>query len=276
MDFQTLPETFWHCAVSLNGRKSGDRAVINDLNRDKLLKEIVGPWHASRPFTVAGLVVRSKDIVSEIKITHTEQPKSFYSDQHYASMRGSGIVDMATNTAYIPLQKGTDYTGPLLFEELGIEMPAADEQLITRLCERVPAAARILSKRRAGKPPFDFSDEYDVQDFVHALIRAYVKYSVQEDPIGKIAGTKSSRADISIEEIGVLIEIKFVRSPDDQKELVKQFSEDLVLYTKWAPLRTLLYVVFNSSDLADPEALTKLDGKHIVAGKTFVSKMILI
>lgn len=249
---------------------------MNDLTIDRLLREIVEPWHAGRLFTIGGRIIRKPSEVLEIKITQTQEPQKAYAERHVASMRGTNVIDMATDTRYLPIWQGIDHTSELLFSELTSEPPIADEQMIVTLCQRAPSAARILSNRRRGKPAFTFSDEYDVQDFIHALIRAYVKYSVQEDPIGKIAGTKSSRADISIEDLGILIEVKFVRTPDDQKELVKQFSEDLVLYTKWAPLKTLLYVVFNSSDLADPEALTKLDGKKDILGCVFKSKMILI
>jgi hypothetical protein len=49
------------------------------------------------------------------------------------------------------------------------------------------------------------------------MIRGYLKYSVQEDPLPKVSGAKAGRADISIEEIGVLIEIEYVRGPEDQK-----------------------------------------------------------
>jgi hypothetical protein len=191
-------------------------------------------------------------------------------------MSSAGIVDMRTNTSLIPLQDGTDYTNPLLFESLAAELPPADEELIVHLCKRVPQAHKPVLHRRAGKPPFNIEDEYDVQDFVHALVRAYLKYSVQEDPIGKIGGVKASRADISIEDIGVLIEAKFVRSPGDQKEIVKQLSEDLVLYTKWGPLKVLVFVVYNSHDLPDAEALMKLEGNQTVMGKSFRTRIVLI
>lgn len=276
MNASSLPDKFWHCSVSVQGRKAAEHSVVNDLTRERLLKDIVEPWHAGRPFTIGGRIIRRKDEASHIQIAHTPEPQEAYSQRHYASMQASGIADMVTDTRYLPLSEGTDYTSDLLFAELRPELPSADDQLVITLCQRVPAAARILSNRRMDKPGFKLTDEYDVQDFIHALIRAYVKYSVQEDPIGKIAASRSSRADIAIEDIGVLIEVKFVRSPDDQKQIVKDFSEDLVLYTKWAPLRTLVYVIYNSGDLSDPEALVKLDGRKEIAGKVFHSKMVLI
>ncbi|GFM64996.1 hypothetical protein PSCICJ_11140 [Pseudomonas cichorii] len=123
--------------------------------------------------------------------------------------------------------------------------------------------------------PYEVKDEYDVQDLLHALIRGYVKYSVQEDPLPKVAGAKSGRADISIEELGVLIELKYVHGPEDQKRLFEEYSQDLVLYAQWAPLKTLIYLVYNSADLRDPEAFEKLASEQEINGKRFAVKMVL-
>jgi hypothetical protein len=91
---------------------------------------------------------------------------------------------------------------------------------------RLPQAARILANRqRRSKVPFEISDEYDVQDLLHAVLRAYLKYSVQEDPIPKAAGTRSGRADISVKDLGFLIEVKYVRAPDDQRRIFDEFSQ---------------------------------------------------
>jgi hypothetical protein len=81
--------------------------------------------------------------------------------------------------------------------------------------------------------------------------------------------------DISIEEIGTLIEVKYVRGPDDQRRIFEEYSQDLVLYTKWPHLRTLVFVIYNSSNLRDPEALGKLGGKQDVDGKRFEVRMVL-
>jgi len=136
---------------------------------------------------------------------------------------------------------------------------SCDVSLIIRLCKRIRNAARILENRKQkDKTPYLIKDEYDVQDLLHALIRGYMKYSVQENTLEKSAGTRASRPDISIEDLGVLIEVKYVRSPKDQKRIVNEFSQDLVLYAKWKPLKTLVLVIYNSDTLRDPEALEKL------------------
>ncbi|WFU74175.1 hypothetical protein [Bradyrhizobium sp. CB2312] len=90
-----------------------------------------------------------------------------------------------------------------------------------------------------------------------------------------MAGTKSSRADISVEELGTLIEIKYVHGPSDQKRIFEEYSQDLVLYAKWPHLKTLVFLIYNSGDLRDPDEFSKLGGMQEVAGRRFSVEVVL-
>ena len=274
LDLANPPERFWHCSVKVTGEK--DHSVVNDLSFSEIKRTIVGPWNEGKPFTVSGTVIRSSASVSEIKITHTPNMQQSYADQHNAGMRASGIADLATNRRMLPLRQGTDYTYELLFAGTSTEPQAPDAAMIEQICKRLPHAARVLALRsRKGKAPFEISDEYDVQDLLHATLRAYLKYSVQEDPLPKVAGAKSSRIDVSIEELGVLIEVKYVRGPEDQKRIFEEYSQDLVLYAEWAHLKTLIYLIYNADDLRDPEAFEKLSATQEIGGKRFNVRVVL-
>jgi hypothetical protein len=271
---KTYPEKYWHCSVIRVGSK--EHATVNDLTFAELQRQIVEPWLGSRSFTVSGTIVRSSDQVEEIRIAHTPRPQQFYADKHNAEMKASGIMDMATNRELLPIWEGNDYTFELLFSGKTEIVPEADVALVERICRRIANAARIVSNRqRKDKEPYVIEDEYDVQDLLHAVLRAYLKYSVQEDPLQKVAGTRSGRADISIENLSVLIEVKYAYGPDDQKRIFDDFSQDLVLYAAWQPLKTLLFVIYNSSDLRDPESLEKLSGIKEIDGKRFNTVVIL-
>jgi len=274
LDLANPPEKFWHCAVKITGEKNP--SVINDLSFSELKRTIVDPWNDGKPFAVSGAVVRSSTSVSEIKITHTSEPQRSYAERHDAEMRASGIADMATNRRLLPLRQGTDTTFELLFSGKATEPQSPDAALIEQICKRLPHAARVLALRsRKGKLPFEIADEYDVQDLLHATLRAYLKYSVQEDPLPKVAGAKSSRIDVSIEELGILIEVKYVRGPEDQKRIFEEYSQDLVLYAEWTHLKTLIYLVYNSDDLRDPEAFEKLSSTQEIGGKRFNVRVVL-
>jgi hypothetical protein len=274
IDLANPPEKFWHCAVKITGEK--DHSIVNDLSFAELQRTIVDPWANGKPFTVSGTVVRSTASVGEIKITHTKTPQETYAERHNSRMKANGISDLATNRRMLPLKQGTDLTYELLFSGTATEPQAPDAAMVEQICKRLPYAARILALRsRKGKAPFEISDEYDVQDLLHATLRAYLKHSVQEDPLPKVAGAKSSRIDVSIEELGILIEVKYVRGPEDQKRIFEEYSQDLVLYAEWAHLKTLIYLIYNSDDLRDPEAFEKLSATQEIGGKRFNVRVVL-
>jgi hypothetical protein len=274
MDLSNPPPKYRHCRVKLAGTKT--YSVVNDLTFDRLERTIIAPWNSSRPFTVAGAVIRGPGDVSEIRIEHTNHPKDHYAQEHNARMRSSSVADMATDRRLLPFSRGTDATFDLLFSGQSQQPTEPDVEIIKRVCRRLPQAARILAVRsRKGKVPFEITDEYDVQDLLHTVLRAYVKHSVQENPLPKVAGAKSARADISIDELGILIEIKFVRAPEDQKRIFEEFSQDLVLYSQWPHLKFLLMLIYNSKGLRDAEAFEKLSSTQEVGGRRFEVEVIL-
>jgi len=262
------PEKYWHCYVKLEGKTS--YAVENDLSFEQLSVRILTPWHQSTPFTVSGKIINKNSKVEEIKVTQTDEPKQVWADRHDAERSANNVCDLATDRSLLPVWYGTNHTYELLFAGKKEDAPDADLALVECLCSRIRCAANILCNRtRKGKQSYVINDEYDVQDLLHSVLRAYLKYSVQEDPMSKVAGTRSGRADISIQDLGILIEVKYVRSPNDQKSIFDDFSRDLMLYASWIPLKTLLYVIYNSGDLSDPEALQKLSGPKEINGKRF-------
>lgn len=268
------PEKYWHCYVKLEANKA--YAVENDLSFAALTERILMPWHQSCPFVVSGKIISRNTAIEEIKVTQTKESAQAWAQDHNARMEARGIGDLATDRKMLPVRKGNDYTYELLFAGKKEQAPDADLALVERVCTRIGYAARILCNRpRKGKKSYAISDEYDVQDLLHAVLRAHLKYSVQEDPLAKVAAARSGRIDISVEDLGILIEVKYVRSPKDQKAIFDDFSRDLVLYAAWKPLKTLLYVIYNSSDLADPEALQKLGGSKEIADKRFDVRIVL-
>ncbi|MBX9721174.1 MAG: hypothetical protein K2X81_07260, partial [Candidatus Obscuribacterales bacterium] len=96
--------------------------------------------------------------------------------------------------------------------------PSTEIRLILQLCSRLNHSAKILNRRRAGKQSFEITDEYDVQDLLQAVLRAYFKYSISEEPISKLSGS-SSRADFAIQDLGVIIEAKYVHGPNEQDRI---------------------------------------------------------
>lgn len=271
------PDKYWHCLVALPGpKKEARQGIRNDFTFEELKREVIDPWREGRRFTVSGTVVTDKGLVSEIRIVHTQHPMQTYADKHYAELAAAGILTLSDGRL-VPFSNGKDYTNELLFALDAISAPAPSVALLLQLCERLPQTARFLASRREGKQPYKISDEYDVQDLLHATIRAYFKYSIDEEPIGKVGGARSARSDIAIPDLNTLIEVKYVHGPRDQQRIVEEFAQDLLLYTAWSPLQTFIYMVYNSADLRDPEAVSRLqgNGNTLLNGKKYRTCIIL-
>lgn len=75
------------------------------------------------------------------------------------------------------------------------------------------------------------TSEREVQDIVWALLRAVFDDLVDEEPLRKV-GHSSYRSDFGLPQLGVLIEVKYVRSAAEFKKVEKEVYEDSVTYLK--------------------------------------------
>ena len=262
---------FWHCHLELkpDGKRTPS-ATANDLTRAELESQVIQPWVNGRSFSVAGLVVHSRSDVARIRLASTDKPAQVYADAYNERMRRGVVMDLATDRKIVAVLEGRDRTNELLFaSQATMAQEILEREQVALWCRRLSRAASILEKRSSKRRSFKIRDEYDVQDFLQAIIRAGLEKSVQEDPIAKLAGSRSSRADISMEQLGLLIECKFARGPEDHKRFVEEITQDLSLYAKWSPLEEVFVVIYNSSVFRDPEALQELAGRKEFSGKKF-------
>lgn len=273
---ETYPETYWHCYVKLKGRKG--YAVENDLTWGELQARIVGPWRGEGMFTVGGKVVRREGGIEEIKVARTAESREALAQRQRQRLQKAGVgsVDDYRKGA---VDEGEDYTQALLLTAAAPERaePVAQEAaLVEQVCRRLRAVVQILEGRnRQGRSPFKMSNEVDVQVMLQGLLRAYLKHSTREEPLPRVGGGKAGRADIAIEDLGVIIEIKYAKRRWGMRWLVDEFANDLLLYAAWRPLKTLIYLVYNAETLKDPEGLEKLGGPQVINGKRFEVKVIL-
>jgi class 3 adenylate cyclase len=112
---------FWHVSLETGSGKSARMAIANDLSFDQVRAQVVEPWRAGRSFTVAGLLARSPDAVTAIRIVQTAEPLQVFVDAHEKRMDAQGIADFATKRRTLPFGAGDDRTNELLFSEVEIE-----------------------------------------------------------------------------------------------------------------------------------------------------------
>jgi hypothetical protein len=100
---------------------------------------------------------------------------------------------------------------------------------IELLCFRFHIVAARLRDRHADRSTLDVTDEYDVQDLLHALLRVFFDDVRPEEWTPSYAG-KSSRMDFLLPTEELLIEAKKTRQGLGAKELGSELIEDIARY----------------------------------------------
>ncbi|PKA06420.1 hypothetical protein [Leptospira harrisiae] len=257
-----LENKYWHCFISQKGISKIRH--VSDLTYEQIKNLIIDPYKTDKPIVFKDFTIPIKSNIVEISIIHTnvEISKIPIEDEEIYD-RASGNY-MPNNRSLLDRvrKNGSDYTDYLLKNQK--DKPDSIDTIIS-ICDRIKYSCKSITHRtRDGKISYTISDEYDVQDLLQMVIKSYFPYSIQEDPIGKIAGVKSSRIDIAIENLGVLIEIKYARSESDQEKFLTDFSKDLLLYSKWPNLKYFIFFIYNSHFLKDKDEFQRLSGEKKV------------
>lgn len=163
-----------------------------------------------------------------------------------------GIVDLSGETTPIPK----------FCEKCGKKFPWADKfaddpvtklepaASIARICERIPLVIRQLRDRHDGRSAHDVTDEYDLQDLLHALLLLFFDDVRAEEHTPSYAG-KAARMDFLLKDESIVIEAKMTRKGLGAKELGDELTIDIARYRAHPGCKTLFCLVY------DPEHRVK-------------------
>ncbi len=111
------------------------------------------------------------------------------------------------------------------------------------------------------------NSEREVQDIVWALLRAVFDDLVDEEPLRKV-GHSSYRSDFGLPRLGVLVEVKYVRSAADFKKVEKEVYEDSVTYLKdQGTYKKIVVFIYDASASVQEHATTRdalLDLENVI------------
>lgn len=128
-------------------------------------------------------------------------------------------------------------------------------EALFRLGERFHLVAKQLRARREDRPTLDVTDEYDVQDLFHALLRIPFEDVRPEEWTPSYAGG-ASRMDFLLPEIEAVVEIKKSRQGLNAKELGEQLIIDIAKYKRHPNCRTLFCFVYDPDGrIANPRGI---------------------
>lgn len=159
----------------------------------------------------------------------------------------------------------------------GTAMPSQVEDLLGVLLRGLRRAMHPLTHRRKGAQHLTFSNEYDVQDLLHALLRPWVSDIRPEEFTPSYAGS-STRMDFLLPAHGMVIELKFVRDRTHSKRIGDELIIDIEHYRVHPQCKTLWCVVYDPEHLlTNAEGLrTDLEGKRSIKdGELFVKVLVV-
>jgi len=126
----------------------------------------------------------------------------------------------------------------------------AAENLVGTICRRFPAFAKQLLSRHASRSTVEILDEYDVQDLFHALLKLHFEDVRSEEWTPSYAGS-STRMDFLLKREQIVVEVKMTRKGLQQKEVLRELTEDIERYRKHPDCKTLICFVYDPGRLCE-------------------------
>lgn len=128
-------------------------------------------------------------------------------------------------------------------------------ELVVALSRRFHQFARQIQVRREDRNSITFTDEYDVQDAMHALLRLHFT-DVRPEEWTPSYGGRTTRMDFLLRPERVVIEVKMTRRGLTQREVISQLTEDKERYRSHPDCQALVCFVYDPIGACDnPTAL---------------------
>jgi hypothetical protein len=143
--------------------------------------------------------------------------------------------------------------------EYGLEPPVVAqprvEERLTRILDRFHSVARQLQVRHKDRAPLEVTDEYDVQDLLHALLRVDFDDVRPEECTPSYAGT-SARMDFLLKRERIVLEVKKTRKGLGSKEIGDELLIDIERYRSHPHCARLFCFVYDPDGLiSNPAAI---------------------
>lgn len=126
---------------------------------------------------------------------------------------------------------------------------------VEQICTRFHVVVKQLKQRHNGRPTLEISDEYDVQDLFHALLKLFFDDIRPEEHAPSYAGS-SSRMDFLLKSEKIVIEVKKTRNGLGQREVGEQLIVDIEHYKKHPDCKLLFCFVYDPEEkIPNPRGL---------------------
>lgn len=127
--------------------------------------------------------------------------------------------------------------------------------LVELLCNRFHLVAKQLKTRRDDRETLHISDEYDVQDLLHAMLRIHFDDIRPEEWTPSYAGS-AARVDFLLKQESIVVEIKKTRKTLKAKDIGEQLIIDIQKYKKHPDCKVLICFVYDPDGwVSNPKGL---------------------
>ncbi|GMV42257.1 MAG: hypothetical protein AMXMBFR64_39730 [Myxococcales bacterium] len=127
--------------------------------------------------------------------------------------------------------------------------------VLVGVLRRFHVAVQQLRHRHGGRDPFHVTDEYDVQDLLHAILKFHFD-DVRPEEWTPSYGGRSSRMDFLLKPERVVVEVKMTRKNLGQKEVTQELAIDKEHYRAHPDCGALVCFVYDPENrCTNPAAL---------------------
>lgn len=144
-----------------------------------------------------------------------------------------------------------------------VSNPAWGIRIIEALLQKFHRIARPLKHRHADRTPFLISDEYDIQDLLHAVLHGFFEDIRAEEHTPSYAGG-ASRIDFLLKKEEIAIETKMASQRLRDKQVGEELIIDISRYKAHPSCKHLICFVYDPhNNLKNPTGLeVDLSKKH--------------
>src|SRR3990170_2481594 len=130
-------------------------------------------------------------------------------------------------------------------------------QAINLLCKKFHTVVNQIKKRHANRKTLDVTDEYDVQDLLHALLKIFFNDIRTEEWTPSYAGG-SSKMDFLLKDEKTVIETKMTRDSLKEKDIGNQLIIDIEKYKNHSDCKVLVCFIYDPEGrISNPSGLIK-------------------
>lgn len=104
------------------------------------------------------------------------------------------------------------------------------------------------SRHAQSKNVYKINSEYDLQDLLWVVLKPLFPQMTDENPLQKHMG-KSSRVDFYIPEINTFIELKYVETESQAKDISIQLDNDVTWYSESNDAKILIFYVLKGNNI---------------------------